>query len=113
MKLLLDQDISFRLVKAIESYFPGTIHISQVALINASNLVIRKYAIDNSFTIVTYDDDFTNFNLLYGPPPRIIWIRKGNLSNQELADLLLTKKQEIMSFLTEEITNEPGILEIF
>ncbi|HUC80841.1 MAG TPA: DUF5615 family PIN-like protein [Flavisolibacter sp.] len=112
MKLLIDQNISFRITKAIVESFPGSLHVSDAGLINASDSTIRKFAIDHDFAIVTFDDDFNKYNQLYGPPPKIIWIRKGNLSNQQLVALLIEKKDDIRAFLETSPENETGILEI-
>lgn len=112
MKLLLDQNISFRLVKLIAEDFPDAFHIKQVGLTDASDLEIREYSIKNQLTIVTYDDDFNKYNLLHGPPPKIIWIRKGNLSNKDLAELLTANKKQIEHFISSALPTDSGILEI-
>lgn len=57
MKLLLDQNVSFRVVKLLEEVYPNSVHIKQVNLENASDIDIRRYAIANNFIIVTFDDD--------------------------------------------------------
>lgn len=77
MKILLDQNISFRLVKLIAEYFPGTVHINQIGLTDASDLQIREYATENKYTIMTYDDDFIKYNLLYGPPLKLSGLREA------------------------------------
>lgn len=112
MKVLLDQNISFRLVKLIAEDFPDAVHIKQAGLTDATDLQIREFATKHGFTIVTYDDDFIKYNLLYGPPPKIIWIRKGNLSNAELAQLLSRNKEQIERFVFSAPVSDAGILEI-
>ena len=44
------------------------------------DMAIRQYAIENGFIIVTKDADFYEMDLLYGQPPKIIWIKTGNQS---------------------------------
>lgn len=110
MKLLLDQNISYRLVKQLENHFTQVSHVKLAALTDASDLDIRNYAKKEGFTIVTYDDDFVKYNYLYGAPPKVIWIRQGNLSNEALAQLLLAKKEKIELFIATEL--QIGILEI-
>jgi predicted nuclease of predicted toxin-antitoxin system len=70
MKLLLDQNISFRVVKLLSSQFAIVTHVKQENLTDASDLDIRKYAIENGYTIVSYNDDFIKYNHLYGPPQK-------------------------------------------
>ena len=58
MKLLLDQNISRKLVKELESLFPGSNHVYPLGLHKASDEEIWDYARDNGLTIVTQDSDF-------------------------------------------------------
>lgn len=92
MKLLLDQNISYRVVRLLSGHFASVTHVKHENLTDASDS-IRNHALVNGYTIVTFDDDFVAYNPLYGPPPKIIWIRKGNLSNEALAKLLLATKE--------------------
>lgn len=110
MKLLLDQNISFRVIKLLSGHFVFVTHAKYENLIDASDLDIRNFAIKNGYTIVTYDDDFVKYNHLYGTPPKIIWIRKGNLSNEALAQLLIITKEKIEMFVSSEL--QIGVLEI-
>lgn len=95
MKLLLDQNLSRRIVPLLQSAYPGT---TQVALLNmerASDLIIWEYAKQNNFTIVTKDSDFYEMSTLYGVPPLLIWLKVGNSGKQEITDLLLKSKESI------------------
>jgi predicted nuclease of predicted toxin-antitoxin system len=53
MKLLLDQNISYKLVKRLAEYFPGTSHIKFENLSEASDFDIWNFAKINDFIIVT------------------------------------------------------------
>lgn len=44
MKLLIDQNISFRIVSALESDFPGTVQVKSAGLENKTDLEIWNYA---------------------------------------------------------------------
>ena len=101
MKLLLDQNVSFRLVKKLESKFPGTQHVSDVGLNN--------WARKEDFVIVTFDSDFYDFSLTVGHPPKLIWVRSGNCTTSNLERLLIEKADQIEAF---SIDPELGCLEI-
>ena len=58
MKLLIDQNISYRILKQIEFDFPESKHVSQLGLYNATDIEIWQFAKSNSFHIVTFDSDF-------------------------------------------------------
>lgn len=78
MKLLLDQNLSHRLVKSLNECYPGS---NQVALLNmgdADDKAIWDYAKENDYVIVTQDADFQELSMLLGGPPQIIWLTCGN-----------------------------------
>ncbi len=58
MKLLFDQNISFRLLRKIEVQFPEAKQVKEVGLENSTDMQIWEYAKVNHFTIVTFDADF-------------------------------------------------------
>jgi predicted nuclease of predicted toxin-antitoxin system len=64
----------------------------------ASDEVIRQYAIDNDFIIVTKDADFYEMNLIYGQPPKIVWLKMGNQSKAETIKVLQENRESIGSF---------------
>ncbi len=109
MKLLLDQNISFRLVSKIAEFFPETAQVKELGLINATDIEIWEFAKKNGFTIVTFDADFFELSTLLGFPPKIIWLRTGNTRTEDLALLIQKHSNSLHSFLLE---NEHGCLEI-
>lgn len=112
MKLLFDQNISFRVVKKIQDSFPGSKQVSQLGLNQTSDLKIWEYAKGNGFSIVTFDSDFYDLCLLKGVPPKIIWLRCGNTSTNNLSQILMNEKEHILSFLSENDDQTKHCLEI-
>ncbi|MBI4243169.1 MAG: DUF5615 family PIN-like protein [Planctomycetes bacterium] len=110
MKLLLDQNISHKLVKELRKFFPGTNHIYLLGLHESFDDEIWHYARNNNFTIVTQDSDFSERSILYGYPPQVIWIRTGNVSTAHIQELIVGQNQEIKLF---EKDKKKGCLEIF
>lgn len=98
MKLLLDQNISFRLVPLLEPHFPGTSHINRLGLTNKPDLEIWNFARRNHYLLVTFDSDFYDLSVTFGSPPKLIWIKSGNLTTQHLGNLLLSRRSEIDVF---------------
>lgn len=109
MKLLFDQNISFRIVNIIQDFFPKSQQVRTVGLENCSDLKIWDYAKSNNYTLVTFDADFYDLLLLNGFPPKIIWLRFGNTSTKKIAQILLTNKGSIKEF---SLKSEFGCLEI-
>ena len=109
MKLLLDQNISFRLVKKLESLFPGTQQVNSLSLIDKPDRLIWEFAKKEGFTIVTFDSDFYDLSLTQGHPPKLIWIKSGNVTTENLYRILSAKASQILLF---EEDQELSCLEI-
>jgi predicted nuclease of predicted toxin-antitoxin system len=112
MKLLFDQNISFRAPKKVEKLFQGCKHVSDVGLLNCEDPQIWEYAKSYDYSIVTFDSDFYDMSLINGCPPKIIWLRSGNLSTLELIQLLEINKIIIDKFLNDSEYKEISCLEI-
>lgn len=95
MKLLLDEDLSRRLVPKLLDAFPGTIHVSAVDLLRTPDTDIWTYAKQHDFTIITKDDDFLALAHRYGPPPKLIMVEIGNCTNAVIAERLLASAERL------------------
>lgn len=109
MKLLFDQNISPKIVKQIESEFPDSKQVRHVSLEDASDGAIFDYAKKHNFAIVTFDADFVDLNVVRGIPPKIIWLKTGNLTTKSISELLKNNISTIHNFLE---STEEDILEI-
>lgn len=98
MKLLLDQNLSRKLVPKLEKIFPDSSHVYIVGLQMASDEEIWLYAKKRNYIIVTQDSDFYERSLLFGYPPKIIWIRTGNTSTENIAYLLKKFRTHLLFF---------------
>jgi predicted nuclease of predicted toxin-antitoxin system len=111
MKLLLfDQNISPRLVDRLADIYPDSVHVSTLSLGNAMDIEIWQYAHDHDYMVVTKDADFSELGVVRGFPPKIIWIRRGNCSTQEI-ELILRENHEAIIVLSSD--EETGILALF
>ena len=84
MKLLFDQNISFRIVNLLNDVFNDYKHVSHVGLMDCEDPEIWLFTRNHNYVIVTFDSDFYDISLLNGLPPKIIWIRTGNLTTKEI-----------------------------
>ena len=105
MKLLLDENLSRRIVPLLQSDYPGSSQIALLQLEAASDREIWEYARVNNFIIVTRDSDFHELGILYGAPPKIIWLKAGNQSKASTLRSLLDGKKEISAVLLQENKN--------
>ncbi len=109
MKLLFDQNISYRVLKKLPEDFAGSSHVKTEGLTNATDIEIWEFAKFHQFIIVTQDSDFNDLYLLKGFPPKILWIQTGNLKTDELVLILNSNLKELKTFSLNE---ELGCLEI-
>ena len=63
---------------------------------------IWDFARTHGFVIVTKDEDFQRLSVLFGAPPKVIWIRLGNCSTADIIRLLRNRYNEITSFLADK-----------
>ena len=98
MKLLLDQNLSHRLVAALESSYPGSVHVRELGLQSAPDDAVWSHAQRHGLMIVTKDADFHQMSLLNGHPPKIVWIRRGNCSTAEIAEILMIRQADLEAF---------------
>lgn len=102
MKLLLDQNLSRKLIPHLETLYPGSVHVTSVLSDSADDREIWFYCRDNGFTIVTKDDDFEQRSTLLGPPPKVVWIRLGNCKTADVAALLVDSFRVISAFYQDD-----------
>ena len=86
--LLLDENLSFRLRRLLDDAFPGIEHVARVGLSKADHREVWAYARRHELTLVAKDSDFNDLAVLFGPPPHLVWVRRGNCSTREIAALL-------------------------
>jgi predicted nuclease of predicted toxin-antitoxin system len=88
MKLLFDENLSHKLVQLLEDVFPNSIHVRDVDLKAADDSLVWVYAKDNGFVLVSKDADMHQRSFLFGPPPKVVWVRLGNCSTADVETLV-------------------------
>ncbi len=112
MKLLFDQNISFRIINQLKEFYPEAKQVRLLGLENASDSTIWEYAKEHNYTIVTFDADFYELSNIKGHPPKIIWLRVGNTTTKSIAEILVSKHTEIVDFILSDDQKEITCLEI-
>ncbi len=98
MKLLVDENISYRLVELLADLFPDSVHVREVGLKAAVDSLIWDHAKSNDLIIVSKDSDMHQRSFVLGPPPKVIWVRLGNCSTPDIENLLRRSFAVIISF---------------
>ena len=101
MKLLFDENLSFKLSRQLADIFPNSIHVRDVGLKATADPTVWDYSRANDFMIVSKDVDMHDLSLLFGNPPKVVWLRLGNCSTTEVEDLL-RKNYEVIKLFSED-----------
>jgi predicted nuclease of predicted toxin-antitoxin system len=102
VKLLLDENLSPRLVESLADLYPGSDHVHNLNLGGADDAEVWDYAKLHRFAIVSKDSDFAERSVLESDPPKIIWVRLGNCSTEDVERLLRSAHEMIRGFLEED-----------
>ena len=108
-EIFFDQNISYRILQKLPDQLKHSTHVKNENLINAPDSKIWEFAKQYGYIIVTQDSDFNDLNSLYGFPPKVIWIRAGNMTTSSIVDLLIEYFNDIVLF---ENNSDYGCFEI-
>jgi predicted nuclease of predicted toxin-antitoxin system len=111
VKLLLDENLSWRMIKQLKPFFVEVVHASELKISQpADDISIWNYAKKNGFTIISKDDDFEKIVLLRQAPPKLIYLKTYNLSTKRLLDLIIENKEKLFEFL---VSDQNDIFELY
>jgi predicted nuclease of predicted toxin-antitoxin system len=110
MKPLFNHNLSPRLVRRLGDLYPDASHVSLVGLDRATDIAVWEYAGANGYTIVTKDPDYSDLSVLRGFPPKVIWLRLGNCTTDDIDRALRRSHEAIVDFSDDPTA---GVLEVF
>lgn len=95
MRLLLDENLSRRLVPFLQNEYPGSTQVVLVGLESETDQTLWEYAKLNDYVIVTRDADFEELSLVWGQPPKVIWLKTKNQSKAATLAVLLESRAQV------------------
>ncbi len=110
VKLLFDQNLSPKLLNRLSDLYPKSDHLDLIGLGTAEDTSVWRYAKDNDFIVVTKDADFADLSVLRGFPPKVVWIRRGNCSTNDIEKILRDHNPNIENLAADSTS---GILTLF
>jgi predicted nuclease of predicted toxin-antitoxin system len=105
VRLLLDENLSFRLVPALDEAYPGSAHVRNAGLLGAEDGRIWAYAAELDFLLTSKDTDFYQRSLVHGAPPKVVWLRVGNAPTQVVAALLRERRAIVEQFCEDPVAS--------
>jgi predicted nuclease of predicted toxin-antitoxin system len=88
MKLLFDENLLPKLPQLLADLFPNSLHVRDIEMQSTIDPIVWDYAKDRDLTIVSKDSDMHDLSLVFGNPPKVIWLRLGNCSTSQVENLL-------------------------
>lgn len=98
MKLLFDENLSPKLPQLLAATFPGSQHVRELGLKGHTDEEIWQHAGKQGFALIAKDKDFYQRALLFGAPPKFIWLGIGNCTRAELLSLIQRHERDILAF---------------
>jgi predicted nuclease of predicted toxin-antitoxin system len=102
MKLLLDENLSRRIVPFLQQNYPDSSQVVLLGLQAATDSEIWEFAKAHSYVIVSRDADFLDLSLIKGAPPKLIRLRTSNLNRAATLSMLLLNQQLVEQVLVKE-----------
>ncbi len=105
MKLLFDENLSHKLAESLADIFPGSTHVRNVGMRSSDDPDVWNFAVQNDFVIVSKDADMHDRSLVFGFPPKVIWIRLGNCSTTAVEDLVRRETELVRQFIDDDVAS--------
>jgi len=78
--------------------YPDSAHVRWFEMASAPDASVWMFAAANGYVIVSKDSDFEQKALLYGHPPKVVWLRVGNGTTTAIATLLRNRRADVLAF---------------
>ena len=101
MKLLFDKNLSPALSRRLSDLFPDSVHVRDVGMKATDDPKVWNFAKAGDFMIVSKDADMHDLSLVFGNPPKVIWLRLGNCSTRQVEELLRRDFLKLSSCFTK------------
>ena len=85
-------------MRRLADLYPGSAHVRQLNLQTADDEAVWRHAAHAGFAIVTKDDDFRQRGFVRGAPPKVVWIRLGNCTTDEVEAVLRSRHAAVVAF---------------
>ncbi len=103
MRILLDQNLSPKLIRKLVDVLPGIETVYDLGLVAASDPIIFDWARNAGFAaVVSTDRDFLRLAERFGPPPKVIRIERCDFPAALIEQMLRKESLRIREFLESD-----------
>jgi predicted nuclease of predicted toxin-antitoxin system len=99
---VVDNNLSPKIAAALRGAYPGILHVADVMLDEKADAEIWEYAQAHGLHILTKDRDFKDIQATRGAPPKVVWLRLGNVPTRQILAVLLKNEAHIKNFLAQK-----------
>ena len=104
MKLLLDENLSRRMIPALQLRFPGSSQAGMLGLERSTDAELCTFAADGGFVTCSKDDDFQRLVAARAYRPKLIHVAMGNVGNERILAALLSGADAVEAALADPAT---------
>jgi len=97
-----DQNLSPRLKGLLQDLYPESVHVRDVGLESADDVVVWAYANEHELVITSKDSDVLQLSFSFGHPLKVARIRRGNCSTSEIESILRSRYNDLSVFDKDE-----------
>src|SRR3989442_8950697 len=101
MRFVVDVNLPPRLCGMLRGHNHEAVHLQDLGMLQADDEQVWDLAKRGNWIVTSKDSDFCDWALLRGPPPQVLHIGTGNLSNEHLIQLLVSAWAEIDGALNQ------------
>jgi predicted nuclease of predicted toxin-antitoxin system len=101
VRFLSDEQLSEDLCALLDDVFPGSLHVRHLGAGGAADSAVWRLARECEALLVTKDEDFHRLSVMHGAPPKVVWLRLGNCTTEDVAALLRRHRSDIEHFVEQ------------
>jgi len=102
VKLLLDENLSRRIVPSLLQRFPGSSQVALLGLERSTDAQLCDFAAEHGFVLVSKDDDFNGLVAARAYRPKLLRLALGNATNDQVLPALLAAADRIEAALSQD-----------
>ena len=112
MKLLLDQNISRKLLPRLSKLHPDSSHVFVLRMHETDDSDLWHYARLHGYTLVTKDADMVDLCIVRGHPPKVLWLRLGNCTTAHVEEVMTRNETRIREFESDPTRTVLSLFEV-
>ena len=101
MKLLFDENLSRKLVPRLADLYPYSAHVAELDLLHRPDSEVWEFARSADWVVVTADADFYELSTTFGPPPKVVWLRRWTYTTRDAERILRREAIRVADFVAD------------